>query len=252
MTGELKKKKNLVKRALKGLGVNLHGTKIPNCESKVYEIYCVYKLLKWVNNRYNVKIHFCGGRKMRIRQRGGEINKKKYAYFEIRTHDDVVKLEVHMNIYFYTLSSHLISTGKISEELLHSKRLKKVKGTHPNYLDYSSYHEIDIILIENSQDTKMPKYDDIIIGIECKNRQKMEKSVAREVLGTRRELSLLSDFEVPSKIDSILKRNKSSNPETVCAYPGSLFWLAHIADNLQNYISGPEVYGIRMKNWKWP
>jgi hypothetical protein len=56
------------------------------------------------------------------------------------------------------------------------------------------YHELDIAVVRpDSQSRPLP--DEVLIGVECKNTS-YAKNLLREVLGVRRELSLLSAHEV--------------------------------------------------------
>ena len=213
---------------------------LPEGENKVYEIFCVYKLLKYLKKRYSIKIYYRGKSKMVIRQGGarGKINKGKYAYFEITNDDRSIRLEIHMNVYFRTLGSHL-KKNKF--------RLKKMKDVWREFP--SHYHELDIILIENGKDNTMPRYDDIILGIECKHHSTMDKRVIREILGVRRELSFFHSSGIPSRLDCIFNHK---NSHKINAYPSSILWLAHRNKKISNYKTSPRVFGVEMKNWKLP
>lgn len=248
MTTKFSTSKKFLEDLFRNSGASIKGMKIPDCESKIYEIYCVYKLYRWLAARYNARFYYHGGPEMKVRQGGGEIN-KEYSYFEITSSDKSVSLEIHMNIHFRTLSSDLFSNREIKNNTYKKCRRMKKMQDQLNEQDRSSFHEIDIILIEPSKDKIIPSYNEIILGIECKHHSKSRKSVIKEILGIRRELSLYYPSGVPWKIDHVFGHKK---PETVPARPGSLYWLAHINRDIWRYRIGPKVFGVKIKRWKLP
>jgi hypothetical protein len=58
------------------------------------------------------------------------------------------------------------------------------------------YHELDILVV-GAGTTGRPRHDQIWLGVECKNTG-YEKGLLKEILGIRRELSLLTDWQ-PTK-----------------------------------------------------
>lgn len=200
---------------------------LPKDEGKVYEIYCVTKLLDWLESRYDVTIQYCGKGKMKFKAGGGPIN-RKYPYFKIIDNCTHNVAELHTDIEVMTLGSH-IYTGQ--------KR------------DLSFMHEVDIVLIKAGVKCgDMPTHKQLLLGIECKASAKLRKSVFREVLGIRRELSFLHPSSV-AKIDKIFKlRNTAkSNKSCVPARPKSLYWLYTIDSNSRRYIISPQQFGIEIK-----
>jgi len=67
-----------------------------------------------------------------------------------------------------------------------------------------------------------PKHNEIALGIECKAHANFDKSIVKEVLGVRRELSLLTN-----KVPSILTQCGGSPLEEVRADPSSEYWLTY-------------------------
>ena len=235
-----KRYQSTIKNLFQGIGTVFLGPMIlPDDENKVYEVFCVYKLLEWMKERYNSTIYYHGGKNMVIQHNGGKIDKTKYAYFEITDGHGAIKLEVHMNVYFKTLGSHLISNNEM--------RLEKIKDVDRDFP--STYHELDIIVIENGENDTAPRHDEIILGIECKHHSIVHKRVIREILGVRRELSFFCSSGTPSKLDCILNHE---DPDMIRAYPSSILWLAHRNDRILYYESSPEIFGIEMTNWKLP
>ena len=55
------------------------------------------------------------------------------------------------------------------------------------------YHELDIVMLKkDAQNGTMPEYDQILIGVECKD-TRFQKNFLRGVLGVRREMGLLRE-----------------------------------------------------------
>lgn len=193
----------------------------PKDEGKIYEIYCVTRLLAWLEKRYNVTIQYCGKNKMKFKAGGGPVNRKEYPYFKITDNRSNGVVELHTNIEIETLGS------------------SRYNG--PNK-DLSIMHEVDIILIEEGVNCgDMPAHDQLILGIECKAHAKLRKGVIREVLGVRRELSYLQHNHTAT-IDTIFSSKKSAL--CVPAVPSSIYWLYTIDRNARRYKISPEQFGI--------
>lgn len=193
---------------------------------KTYEIYCVTKLLEWIENRYDVVITYHGKRKMKFRSKGGCVDRGKYPYFVIKDKRSGGVVELHTNIEVRTLGSSI-------------RKNKKP--------DNSFMHEVDIVLID--KDVKcgdIPNHDQVYLGIECKEYAKLRKGVIREVLGVRRELSMLSRCQVIS-LDGVL--TSKGTTYTVPANPSSLYWLACIDDCADRYRGSPYAFGIEIQEW---
>ncbi len=107
--------------------------------------------------------------------------------------------------------------------------------------DKSLRHEIDIVVVATA--SGYPKYNEIALGIECKAHANFSKSIVKEVLGVRRELSLFQDKR-PSK----LTRSGGAPPEDVHAEPASEYWLAYTDPKGNQYRSSPSAFSIEFKN----
>ena len=201
----------------------------PKDEGKIYEIYCVTELLAWLESRYDVTIQCFGKGKMKFKAGGGPINRKKYPYFKIIDNRTNYVAELHTDIEVMTLGSS-IYTGQ--------KR------------DLSFMHEVDIVLIEEGVKCgDMPTHDQLLLGIECKASAKLRKSVVREVLGIRRELSYFLCLNLVAKTDLFftLRDIKQFGKLNVPAYPHSLYWLYTTDSNSRRYIISPQQFGIEIK-----
>lgn len=72
-------------------------------------------------------------------------------------------------------------------------------------------HELDIaILINDISDKRRPDYRDIYLAVECKDTQNFGKSMLKQILGVRRELSF---DDLPSK-NEVTYREINQNPST--------------------------------------
>lgn len=102
--------------------------------------------------------------------------------------------------------------------------------------DLSSYHEVDLVVVDPSV-TGRPEPDDLYLGIECKSGA-FGKSIIKEVLGVKRELSLLTGIRI-SALSQI-----STGAVTVPSRPAIEFWLAHFDPKGHQYRNGPAFFGI--------
>lgn len=105
--------------------------------------------------------------------------------------------------------------------------------------DLSAYHEVDIVVVDPSV-VGRPKCDQIYLGVECKSGA-FGKSIIKEALGVKRELSLLTG----SRISALSKISRGS--VTVPSRPAIEFWLAHFDPKGYQYRNGPAFFGIDVK-----
>lgn len=112
----------------------------------------------------------------------------------------------------------------------------------PGGNDHSGRHEIDIVVVSVSRG--YPQHDEIALGVECKAVANFGKSIVKEVLGVRRELSLLSS----SPQQSTLTVYGGAPPENVRANPASEYWLAYTDPEGNNYRASPAAFSITFKN----
>lgn len=190
---------------------------------KIYELYCLAMTLEWLRSTYGAHIQLVGPTEVSFKASPGNIDRKK-SYFVVRKGPRV--LELHTDIQVRTLgASHL--TG---------------------HVDLSGYHEIDLVLIDPAvPDGAMPRHDQLVLGVECKSHAKFEKGIVKQVLGIRRELSMLS-YPHPSRLDSTFGHARYGGPP-VRANPASLYWLAYVDPKGNSYSSSPGFFGIEFKHW---
>ena len=119
-------------------------------------------------------------------------------------------------------------------------------GTSHPYLakwarsDHSSRHELDLVVVNTRN--PYPRFDEVLLGVECKSQASFRKDVVREALGIRRELSML----VPDKPSRLSKAGAFPVVE-VPANPASEFWLAYDDPKGNDYSASPSQFGISFR-----
>lgn len=101
--------------------------------------------------------------------------------------------------------------------------------------DASGYHEIDIVIVRPGTKGR-PAHNELLLGIECKGVANFRKSIVREVLGRRRELSYATDNVTWGCI--------LDNSSSILARPASEYWLAYIDPKGDSYAQGPARFGV--------
>ena len=104
----------------------------------------------------------------------------------------------------------------------------------PSSLTRGAYHELDILVVDHSASGR-PRHDQIWLGVECKNTG-YSKSLLKEILGIRRELSLLQSPQST--------RFNSWPRSTVPASPSSCLLVYATDSSVQNYSEPGDFFGI--------
>jgi hypothetical protein len=112
----------------------------------------------------------------------------------------------------------------------------------PGVHDQSLRHEIDIVVVSVTRG--YPKNDEIALGVECKAVAKFTKSIVKEVLGVRRELSFVTS-PVPSTLSLL-----GGVHVDVRANPPSEYWLAYTDVAGDQYQSSPSAFSIEFLHWQ--
>jgi hypothetical protein len=102
------------------------------------------------------------------------------------------------------------------------------------------YHELDILITSpNINDGERPTYKQVYFGIECKNTD-YKKNFLREVLGIRRELSLLTNNQNKTVFNHW--------PRSITnVYPPSCLQVYCIDVRINNYIEAGKLHAIDFK-----
>jgi hypothetical protein len=109
--------------------------------------------------------------------------------------------------------------------------------------DKSLRHEIDIVVVDTI--SSYPQHNEVLLGVECKAVAKFSKSIVKEVLGVRRELSF---FHRPQR--SRLSSLATKGVVYVAADPPSEYWLAYVDVAGTGYRESPAAFGIDFKHWQ--
>ncbi len=187
---------------------------------KLYEMYCLSKVLEILRAAYGFRVSF-NGSTIIFQSSPGRIN-RNMPYFSISSGRGPALFELFTDVEFETFG---VSTG--------------VKH------DNSARHEIDLLIVENNLNG-WPSHDKIILGVECKSHACFKKSIVKEVLGIRRELSLLTQ-----PVTSRLAQNAPNRPSiSVPADPPSEYWLAFVDSRGSQYRYSPGAFGISFYHWQ--
>lgn len=135
-------------------------------QGKLYEAYVLAQVVQHLAMDEGFSLVLVGGTKIRLKSSPGPIN-RNYPRIELRRSGSLVA-ELWTDVEFLALSYVLRGSGPVT------------KG---------DYHELDILIVDAGVSGR-PTTDKIWLGVECKNTG-YEKGLLKEILGIRRELSLL-------------------------------------------------------------
>jgi hypothetical protein len=179
---------------------------------KLYEAYILSRVVEHLATRESFSLTLVGGTKVQLKSSGGPVN-RNYPRIELRRAGSCVA-EVWTDIHFLSLSYCSTDVGRAI-----------TKG---------DFHELDIVIVVAGV-TGYPRYDEVWLGVECKNTG-YEKSMLREILGIRRELSLLADAQ-PTRF-------RSWPRTTVPASPASCLLVYSTDANVADYSAPGKKFGI--------
>jgi hypothetical protein len=153
---------------------------------KLYEAHVLSRVVESLAVRDGYSLTLTGGTKLQLKSAPGPIN-RSYPRIELHQSGNCVA-ELWTDIEFLSLSYCVSSARAVT------------KG---------DYHELDILVVDAGV-TGRPRFDAIWLGIECKNTG-YEKGLLKEILGIRRELSLL-DGARATKFSSWPRKSVPANP----------------------------------------
>ena len=187
-------------------------------DGKLYELYVLSELLPDLRNR-GFQFRFVGNT-LKFKAAPGKIKLNaphNDPHFEV-TAPNRNRLWLFVDIEFQTLGSSFLGTS-----------------------DRSARHELDLLLVGATPD--YPRYDHILLAVECKSTANFSKKVVKEALAIRRELSSRRRDQ-----NSLLTTIGGDPPVTVPAEPASEFWLAFIDGTGTKYKQSPGAFGIDFKH----
>ena len=213
--------------------LNIHGTHALGQDYRAYELYCLQRLVEWIEKRYDVKVKPENNRNTKFRGRAGKVDRTGFLYLSASDKLGNKLLEIHTNINVLTLGA------KNSNQMNNSK--------------FAS--EIDIVVIDPDQKSGvMLEPVNLFIGLECKLRrnENLQKKVINEVVGVRNETSFQIASKVVSRIDFILRhKRKKPNRRYVRVCPSSEYWLVQIGKEAKkNFKERLAQSNVKLKIWR--
>jgi hypothetical protein len=192
---------------------------VKSLQGKLYEAHVLATIIEKLVTLEGLQVTLIGGSKLILKQKGGAIN-RAYPYFEVLK-EGILFGELFTDVYFSTLSYQMkVSTARHK---------------------YGDYHELDIALLKPDQNG-YPQHSEVMIAIECKNTP-IKKSIIREVLGFRRELSYLSLMAVPTDFSIWPVSHVHSDPNSV--------QMLYCSDHrVKRYVTNCIKFGIFLKYHK--
>lgn len=178
---------------------------------KLYEAHVLSRVLEHLAVDEGYTLTLVGGAKLRLKSSPGPIN-RRYPRIELRRSGKCAA-ELWTDIEFISLSCCFRKPAAIT------------KG---------DYHELDIVIV-SAGEAGRPKCNAIWLGVECKNTG-YEKGLLKEILGIRRELSLLAEP---------MSTNFRSWPRTaVPADPASCLLVYSTDNRVMEYSAPGATFGI--------
>jgi hypothetical protein len=186
---------------------------------KLYELFVLGRVLAELKSRgFNFSFF---GKVLELKQGPGKIQPHD-GYFEGRHPARPDKFRIYTDVEVRTLGS----LGSSS-------------------VDDSAFHEIDIVAVDDGVSGN-PIPDDLLLGVECKSTAKFTKSIVKETLGIKREISYFQQPDLRSR----LARAAGSSTPRVPSFPPVEYWLVYCDPKGNNYRQSPSKFGIEYHEWK--
>jgi hypothetical protein len=157
-------------------------------DGKLYEAYILTIIAERLVTRENLSLKLVNGNHLQLKSSPGPIN-RNYPCIEVYR-NGILVAELWTDIEYLTMS--YANSGK-------------------NIPNKGHYHELDIVLVDPGV-KKHPRHDEIWLGVECKNTD-YTKSLLKEILGIRRELSLLQQNK-PTKFTQWPRNSVPASPSS--------------------------------------
>ena len=188
---------------------------VPATRGKLYEVYCVGRLLAKLYGDHGLTPVYTGTGALWFKASGGYADPAS-PHFMLFSGDALVG-RLYTDVEVMTLGAEVA--------LLNGSAIN----------DLSAYHEIDIVVLRDPHQPR-PRPSEVVVGMECKAVAEFDKAFVREVLGRRRELSFYqpdtTEFGTP-----------------IMASPASEYYLAYIDPAGNQYAQSPAVFEVRLEHW---
>ena len=177
---------------------------------KLYEAHILSIVIENLSTQENMEITLVNSRFIPLKSSPGPIN-RAYPHFELRRNRRLVA-ELWTDVEFISLSHYQRGASSLVQR--------------------GDYHELDIVVTDSGVNGR-PSHLQIWLGVECKNTG-YTKNLLKEILGIRRELSLLQGprqtrfstwprLQVPAEPPSCLMVFSTDSAVTEYGGPGSVF-----------------------------
>jgi len=180
-------------------------------DGKLYEAHVLGQVVKHLVEDEGYSLVLVGGKKIQLKTSPGPIN-RNYPRIELRKSGALVA-ELWTDVEFLSLSFCVKNSSTPTS---------------------GDFHELDILIVDHGLSGR-PRYDAIWLGVECKNTG-YAKNLLREILGVRREMSLLTDMQTT--------RFKLWPRAFVRAEPASCLLVYSSDPKVQEYSAPGEIFGI--------
>lgn len=190
---------------------------IPNSltSGKLYEAYILSHVAEQLVKKEGLKLKLVNSNHVKLKSSAGKIDRSKPRFDVYKSSNCIA--EIWTDIEFTTLSYD-----------------RDLQNSTPNR---GQYHELDIVVVDPKSSGR-PSHDKIWLGVECKHTQ-YQKGLLKEILGIRRELSLLKD----NRKTNFKKWPRSDVP----ADPPSCLLVYSSDANVKHYSSPGNLFGIDFK-----
>lgn len=178
---------------------------------KLYEAFVLSKIVQRLAIEEGFSLVLVGGTSIRLKTSRGPIN-PSYPRIQLRRENRLFA-ELWTDVEFLSMSYC-------------------VNGARA--LTSGDYHELDILIVDAGSSGR-PRFDQIWLGVECKNTG-YGKDLLREILGVRREMSLVTDAKVT--------RFQNWPRTTVPANPPSCLMVYSSDDGVMDYAAPGLMFGI--------
>jgi hypothetical protein len=142
---------------------------------KLYEAWVLCDVLGNLQTLEGYDVVLREATKVVLKTAGGPIN-RSYPHFSA-TAAGRMSIEIWTDIFFLTLSHY--------------------RRGAPSPPRDGDFHELDVVVVPAGT-WGLPRHDEVLVGVECKNVSGYEKELLRGILGVRRELSYLQDLKPTS------------------------------------------------------
>lgn len=209
-----------IKKTFERLADSSPSINISKLSGKTFELYSLLDIIKELEiEGFNLRLILINGN-VQFANKPSKLNRSRFSHIQL--YRDKEKYELWMDIEFIGISGY--SAPLSSRAQIFRK----------NFV-----HELDIAILENNiPNGERPTYEEIHMAVECKDTQNFGKSILKQILGIRRELSFLSSSNIyPNKITH----------RSIKQYPPTEFWIYSSNSSINNLQHVGNFWGLKFK-----